>query len=62
METDIDLKVDSEKYEIRCIGNDNKFHVCLPWENKTKCGIPIVSKKIKPQDYRSRFSCYYCTY
>lgn len=49
-----------EEYYIDCIGYDNKLHVCLPWENITKCGIKIRSKIIK--DRARYFSCYECTY
>jgi len=51
-----------EKQEINCIGIDNKLHVCLPWENKTKCGLKVKIKIVKDLDYIKRFSCYECTY
>lgn len=47
---------------IKCIGNDEKIHLCEPDKNETKCGKQIKSKKVKPQDYSKKFSCYECSY
>jgi len=48
--------------KIDCIGVDEKIHICLPWEDKTKCGIKVKMKVVKGPDYAKRFSCYECTY
>lgn len=48
---------------IRCIGVDDKFHICKPNEDKTFCGIDVKRKKLSPKDYgNGRYSCYECTY
>jgi hypothetical protein len=47
---------------IKCIGKDGVIHTCEPHESKTTCGKEIESKKVKPQDYLKRFSCWECTY
>lgn len=47
---------------IDCIGIDQKLHVCLPWKDKTECGIIIIKKKLNSNDYINRYSCYECTY
>jgi len=51
-----------EDFVINCVGVDDKLHVCLPWDDKTFCGEKIKNKKVKPEDFLLRFSCYECTY
>lgn len=53
----------NEENFIRCIGVDDKFHICKPDEYKTFCGIDVKRKKLSPKDYgNGRYSCYECTY
>lgn len=50
---------------LRCIGVDDKFHVCVSWENKCLCGVPVKIKNPDDKIYNKRkyiFSCYKCTY
>ena len=49
-------------HTIPCIGVDEKLHVCLPWENVTKCGIKVQKKTVKSKDWHTKYSCYECTY
>lgn len=51
-----------EEHVINCIGSDRKLHVCLPWENTTKCGIKVIKKDLNKKDFTTHFSCYECTY
>jgi hypothetical protein len=50
------------KEYIDCIGIDNKIHICKPHETKTYCGIKIIYKGIKRNDFINRYSCYQCSY
>lgn len=52
---------EENKY-IRCIGVDDKIHVCLPDATTCKCGVKIKRKKLFKNDNINRFSCYECTY
>ena len=52
----------SEEHEIACIGVDGKLHSCLPWEKVTRCGMKVVRKRLKDQDYIEKFCCYECDY
>jgi hypothetical protein len=52
---------DYESHYIDCIGVDGVRHMCLPWENKCKCGMGIQSKKDGRDDW-DRYSCWECTY
>lgn len=47
---------------IRCIGKDEKIHVCEPHETKTKCGVDIRKKNPSSKDEENKYSCYECTY
>lgn len=47
---------------VDCIGVDRKLHVCLPWENVTRCGMKIIKKNITIEDREGKFFCYECTY
>lgn len=53
--------MEQKKY-IRCIGKDEKIHICEVNEIKTKCGVDIRRKKITQKDEEKRYSCYACTY
>lgn len=46
---------------IRCIGVDNKQHVCLPENSLCKCSVMVKRKKLLRDDHLL-FSCYECTY
>lgn len=46
---------------IRCIGVDNKQHICKPESDECNCGVKIKRKKLLKYDYKL-FSCYDCTY
>lgn len=46
---------------IRCIGIDNKHHLCHSWNSKTICGVPVKRKNLLPNDHEL-FSCYECTF
>ena len=46
---------------VRCVGIDNKRHVCLPESKICKCGVAIKRKKLLRDDYKL-FSCYECAY
>jgi len=52
---------DKDKHYIRCIGEDNKQHICYPWEDKCYCGIKVLRKKLLRDDWKL-FSCWECTY
>lgn len=54
--------MNEEEHYINCIGVDDKLHVCLPWEDKCKCGITVKNKEVKSQDWTTKYSCYECTY
>lgn len=45
-----------------CVGADDKLHVYLPLEDKTKCGIDIRNKNVTLKDILSKFSCHICSY
>jgi len=51
-----------EKILIRCIGKDEKIHVCEPHEIKTKCGIEIRKKNPTAKDVENKYYCYECTF
>lgn len=46
---------------LKCIGTDNKQHICEAHEHKTKCGVEVKRKKLLRDDYKL-FSCYECTF
>ena len=46
---------------IKCVGSDNKQHICKAHEQKTHCGIDVKRKKLLRDDYKL-FSCYECTF
>jgi hypothetical protein len=46
---------------VRCVGIDNKQHICDPTKDVTSCGIAIRRKKLRPNDHKL-YSCYECTY
>ncbi len=46
---------------IEVIGEDRKKHIAEPHKDTCKCGIKIIRKKLRDDDYRL-FSCYECTY
>ena len=50
------------KMLIRCIGKDEKIHVCEPHEIKTKCGIEIRKKNPTAKDVENKYYCYECTF
>jgi len=52
---------DEDEYYIDCIGEDNKKHICYPWEDKCYCGVKILRKKLLRDDWKL-FSCWECTY
>ena len=52
---------EKEKY-IRCLGVDNKWHVCKPDADKCKCGVKVKTKKIDKMENKHFYSCYECTY
>ena len=55
--------MDSDKdHYINCVGVDDKLHICLPWEDKCKCGIKVKSKRVTFQDWGKKYSCYECDY
>lgn len=45
---------------IECIGVDEKRHLCVPWENKTICGIPIKHKSVTDSEVIKLFCCAEC--
>ena len=55
-----DIQKDDVK-NIRCIGSDNRQHLCLPWENTCLCGITVIRKKMLRDDWML-YSCWDCTY
>lgn len=46
---------------IRCIGTDNKQHVCFPWEKVCCCGVTVKRKILLKHDHEL-YSCYECTF
>jgi hypothetical protein len=46
---------------VRCVGSDNKLHICEAHEHKTRCGVEVKRKKLLRNDYKL-FSCYECTF
>jgi len=46
---------------VRCVGVDNKQHVCEPHEDTCICGVKVKRKKLLKYD-GLLFSCYECTY
>jgi hypothetical protein len=52
--------MNNKKIFIRCVGIDDKIHVCEPSQSKTKCGIKVKNKKMNEDKFR--YSCYECTY
>ena len=51
-----------ENLVISCIGVDNIIHVCLPWEDKCYCGIPVKRKRVVDNDRLTLLNCWECTY
>lgn len=48
---------------IRCIGVDDKWHVCKPDSNICLCGVLVKTKKDKDvENSKMRYSCYECTF
>ena len=47
--------------KVRCVGIDNKQHVCAPDSDVCKCGVKVKHKKLLRDDYKL-YSCYECTY
>lgn len=62
MNTEEKLNSDNEVQYIDCIGTDRKQHLCLPWANKSVCGITIIKKNLNPKERATFCSCYECTY
>lgn len=51
-----------EDVYIRCIGKDEKIHICKPQETITKCGTDIKKKNPTVHEQDGKYSCYECTY
>ena len=50
---------------IRCLGVDNKWHICRPESDTCKCGVKVKTKKekeIKALKNKEIYFCYECTY
>ena len=51
------------KQFIRCIGIDEKWHVCEVDKDVCKCGVKVKTKKDKDiENSKFRYSCYECTF
>lgn len=46
---------------LECVGVDGKMHWCIPWSDKTNCGIAIQRKTLTQVDFNLRFWCISCT-
>lgn len=55
------MKTTKRNNYIRCVGIDNKQHVCLPNSIVCKCGVKVKRKKLLKNEHKL-FSCYECTY
>ena len=57
----INIIMNEEKIFIKCLGKDDKIHVCEPHSEKTLCGVSIKRKKLCKKDFQ-KYSCYKCSY
>ena len=45
---------------IECVRVDEKRHLCIPWENKTLCDIPIKHKNVTDSEVIKLYCCPEC--